>query len=202
VRGTYRVIHERCFSFSFFGFGYRWFFFVCFALLRSDLRLVLLLRAFMRGIFLAFFGDFPAIFYGCFFLEGCLFLLECSRERGGEGGGTLAAGGSGGDNGRERAVYNAGSDVDGSYYIVPNDHAEQAAIRRLASEEPGPGQKYAVQARKWIADLRRSRQNIRIEIRWCPAHEGVPSNEKADGWAKLAADEPDACGVEWLRRAD
>jgi hypothetical protein len=33
-----------------------------------------------------------------------------------------------------------------------------------------------------------------------PAHEGVPSNENADEWAELAADEPDAHGVEWLYR--
>ena len=30
-----------------------------------------------------------------------------------------------------------------------------------------------------------------MEVRWCLAHKGVESNEKADDWAKLAADEPD-----------
>jgi len=57
----------------------------------------------------------------------------------------------------------------------------QAAIRRMASEEPGPGQKYALQARKYIATLRRSRPDITIEIRWCPAHKGVTGNEKPYG---------------------
>jgi len=68
----------------------------------------------------------------------------------------------------------------------------------MASEEPGPGQMYALQARKHIAVLRRARPDITIEIRWRPAHKGVPGNEKADEWAKLAAEEPDARGVEWL----
>jgi hypothetical protein len=47
--------------------------------------------------------------------------------------------------------------------------------------------------------LRRARPDITIEIRWCPAHKGVPGNEKADEWAKLAAEEPDARGVEQLK---
>jgi len=78
----------------------------------------------------------------------------------------------------------------------------QAAIRRMTSEEPGPGQQYAIEARQHVAALKRARPDIRIEIRWCPAHKGVPGNEKADAWAKLAADEPDAHGVEWLAHAD
>jgi len=66
----------------------------------------------------------------------------------------------------------------------------QAAIRRMASEEPGPGQVYALQARR------------HIEIRWCPAHGAVPGNEKVGEWAKLAAEEPDARWVEWLGYSD
>jgi len=81
----------------------------------------------------------------------------------------------------------------------------QAAIRRMASDEPGPGQKYALEARKHITTLRRAMPGIVIEARWGPAHEGVEGNEKADEWAKLAAEEPDARGVEgleWLTYSD
>jgi len=49
----------------------------------------------------------------------------------------------------------------------------QAAIRRMASDEPGPGQKYALEARKRITARRRARPGIVIEVRWCPAREGV-----------------------------
>jgi len=73
----------------------------------------------------------------------------------------------------------------------------QAAIRRMASEEPGPGQQYAIQARKHIATLRRARPGITIEVRWCPAHEGIAGNEKADEWAKIAAEKPGTRGVEY-----
>jgi len=65
----------------------------------------------------------------------------------------------------------------------------QAAIRRMESDEPGPGQQYALQVRKHIATLRRARPDIVIEIRWCPAHKGVAGNEKADEWAKAVAEQ-------------
>jgi len=72
----------------------------------------------------------------------------------------------------------------------------------MASDEPGPGQQYALQARKHIATLRRARPGIGIEIRWCPAHKGTAGNEKADEWAKIAAEEPGAHGVEWRSYSD
>jgi len=74
----------------------------------------------------------------------------------------------------------------------------QAAIQRMASDEPGPGQQYALQARKHITTLCRARKDIVIEIRWCPAHKGVAGNEKANEWAKIAAGEPNTHGVQWL----
>jgi len=64
----------------------------------------------------------------------------------------------------------------------------QSAIRQAT----GPAQKYAPQARKWIANLRAKNPNIRIEIRWCPTHSGVPGNEKAGRGARQTAEEPDA----------
>jgi len=74
----------------------------------------------------------------------------------------------------------------------------QAAILRVTSDKPGPGRKHALQARSHIAALRAKEPNARIEIRWCPSHQGIESNEIADERAKLAADEPDAHGVEWF----
>ena len=68
----------------------------------------------------------------------------------------------------------------------------------MASDDPGPGQQYAIQARKAIAMLRRARPGITIEIRWCPAHKGIAGNEKADEWAKMAAEKPGTRGVEYL----
>jgi hypothetical protein len=74
-----------------------------------------------------------------------------------------------------------------------------AAIRRMAFEGPGPGKTYAIQARRHTATLRRARLGVIIEFWWCPVHKGVPGNEKADEWAKLAAEEPDAHGVQCLQ---
>jgi len=66
----------------------------------------------------------------------------------------------------------------------------RVAITRLTSDEPGYGQMYAIAARKHLGNLRRLEPDIKVEIRWCPAYEGIEGNEIADGWAKQAADEP------------
>jgi len=66
----------------------------------------------------------------------------------------------------------------------------------MASDGTGPGQRYAIAARKHIAELRRKEPEIWIEIRWCPRHCGVKGNEKADEWAKRASNEPDAHGTD------
>jgi ribonuclease HI len=77
----------------------------------------------------------------------------------------------------------------------------QATIKRIVSGDPGPGQRYAILARQYIATLRRARSDITIEIWWCPTHKGVAGNEKADEWKKLVAEKPDARGVEALPRS-
>ena len=47
-----------------------------------------------------------------------------------------------------------------------------------------------------------NRLGIIIEIRWRSAHKGIEGNEKADEWAKLAAEELDTHGVERLSYSD
>jgi len=68
----------------------------------------------------------------------------------------------------------------------------------MGSDEPGPSQWYALEVRKHMATIHRRRPGVTIEFRQCPAHKGVLWNEKADEWAKLAADEPDAHDAEHL----
>ena len=70
----------------------------------------------------------------------------------------------------------------------------QAAITRIKSCEVGPGQQYALRAREALAKIRAP-----VEIRRCPAHKGIEGDEIAYRWAKIAAEEPDSHGVEWLR---
>jgi len=39
---------------------------------------------------------------------------------------------------------------------------------------------------------------VKIEIRWCPSHQGIEGARWLTKWAKLAAEEPNAHGVEWF----
>jgi len=74
----------------------------------------------------------------------------------------------------------------------------QAAIGRMSSDEPGPGQKYALEATRHIVTLRAKEPKVKAEIRWCLSHQGIEGNEIADEWGKLAADEPHAHGAGWF----
>ena len=62
-----------------------------------------------------------------------------------------------------------------------------AAIERIRSGSIGPDQRYAVAAIEVCTRLR-LRDN-KVVIRWVPAHQGVLGNEKADEYAKAAAEE-------------
>jgi len=61
----------------------------------------------------------------------------------------------------------------------------QATLRRIQSDEPGPGQVLALRTMNWVDAL--ARKNIQVEYRWVPAHKGIEGNEEADQQATKAA---------------
>jgi hypothetical protein len=61
----------------------------------------------------------------------------------------------------------------------------QATLRRIQSDEPGPGQALALRTMNWESEL--TDKNIQVEYRWVPAHKGVEGNEEADLQATKAA---------------
>jgi len=61
----------------------------------------------------------------------------------------------------------------------------QATLRRIQSDEPGPGQVLALRMMNWTDAL--ARKNIQVEYRWVPAHKGIEGNEEADQQATKAA---------------
>ena len=67
-----------------------------------------------------------------------------------------------------------------------------ATTRGLTTQSELPSRALETAARRMTTP-----EKVTIEIRWCPAHKGVPGNEKVDEWAMFAAENPDARGVEW-----
>jgi len=61
----------------------------------------------------------------------------------------------------------------------------QATLRRIQSDEPGPGQVLALRTMNWTDAL--GRKNIQVEYRWVPAHKRIEGNEEADQQAPKAA---------------
>jgi len=61
----------------------------------------------------------------------------------------------------------------------------EAAIRRMGSDEPSPGQRCTLEARVHVATIRKRRPEATIEPHWCSVHKGVLGNVKADEWAKM-----------------
>jgi ribonuclease HI len=62
----------------------------------------------------------------------------------------------------------------------------QAALQRITSDVPGPGQRYAIAIAQQAHDLWEQRR-VSVQFRWVPSHAGTAGNEKADEWAKMAA---------------
>jgi len=61
----------------------------------------------------------------------------------------------------------------------------RATLRRIQSDEPGPGQVLALRTMNWESEL--TDKNIQVEYRWVPAHKGEECNEEADLQATKAA---------------
>jgi len=73
----------------------------------------------------------------------------------------------------------------------------QASIKRIPSEELGPGQRYTIQARKQIAvALRKVRSDIAIKIRWCLAQRGIQGHNRQAACWKCFSRRSMYCGAE------
>ena len=74
-----------------------------------------------------------------------------------------------------------------------------SAVDRIRTDAIGPGQSFGIVAIEGCSRVM-SRDN-EITVRWVPAHHGVPGNEKADEYAKAAAEgeRPDSTVPDELR---
>jgi len=64
----------------------------------------------------------------------------------------------------------------------PEDHIfadAQAALQRITSDAPGPGQHYALAIAQQAHGLWEQRR-VSVQFRWVPSHAGTAGNEKAD----------------------
>lgn len=75
---------------------------------------------------------------------------------------------------------------EGRSYTILSDST--AAIKRIRSDETGPGQRFAIAIME-VCDRLASRGNG-LTVRWVPSHLGAEGNEVADEWAKMAAEGP------------
>lgn len=91
--------------------------------------------------------------------------------------------------------------LEGPIYVLLD---AQAAINRLQSTEPGPGQALAIRAHKAVSRLASSGRPVVIQ--WVPGHAGVEGNEQADQAAKRASTRPagpdfEGLSLAYVRRA-
>jgi len=84
------------------------------------------------------------------------------------------------------------------YALAPPHSTHSTTLVGCSSSSPIVASK----AREHIELLRGARLDIAIRVCWCPAPKVIPANEKADEWANLAAQEPDAEVVERLGYSD
>ena len=91
---------------------------------------------------------------------------------------------------------NQRQESDCSYTVFVDSTSE---IDRVRTDGIGPGQRFAGVAIESCSQIM-SRANI-ATLRWVPAHQGVAGNEKADKFAKAAAENniPDSAVPDELR---
>jgi hypothetical protein len=76
----------------------------------------------------------------------------------------------------------------------------QAAIRRMAHLEPGPGLRLPRRINRIAQNL--LPHGIATEIHWVLGHSSIPRNDKAYPQADLARDPSDSTVIEWPYTAD